>query len=761
MRNSFKKICAVIFIIIMLFSASCGKEEAVTSLPPAEESSSMERVTQEQTTEQTESAKSTEESETEELTPEKTSEAEISSETESSSETGPTTDKEYVFTAEDYPLVDGSTATKPLAKAFYEAFTGIQIEDVDHSKTHQAYLKLINKEADLILVVDPSEDDLKAAEEAGVELQYDTVVNEAFVFFVNTQNPVQSLTLDQIRGIYSGRITNWKEVGGDDEPIIAYQRPVNSGSQTGMLSLVMGDEEIMEAPQENIANGMMDIVNVVSDYDNGKAAIGYSYYYYANTMYVGENCRMLSVEGVAPSDETIISQDYPILTRYLAVTRKKDTDENTKRLLQAMLSDQGQKTAKQAGYVPVRLIDTEDDPKKDPGEKTQKTLDLDGFYDENGIVKIEEKGYYQGIQLNYYRIDGLKDAAVQQKVNEELTRYIEACADETYETLGKKTGMFWNNNIYVYGSFSDILSVHIWTQAYDGTDAASTEKYLTLDLHTGESLSLYDIFVRNVKAADVMKQSAYESFVRYLENHQYSGTDIPYDSAEEIRLDVSKRFDRREELPFYVSPNGVSLVFADEGGVCKISFDECPDQVVLFDLHEGEESLYDGRYAACTDIPVGVVVKRSYHCFKEWHEKRDNHYTELCLGHDYGSEDEALLPLAEEIVEELLREEEKKGEETYYLLDGYAWLSACEDGTFELYGSLYKYTFDEKAVFEEEYQKALSILRDDLAVEPVYLYFWDLYPDEMSSYRTREDSPLKEKPFSLVLDKEGNVLEKQ
>ena len=757
MKKVYQRIYAVTLIILMLLLASCGKEEVVTSLSSAEESST-EKVTEVQTTAQTEPAESTKENVTE-----KASETEMSSETEPSSETDPAIDTDYNFTVDDYPVVDGSTATKPLAKAFYEAFTGIQIEDVDHSKTHQAYLKLINKEADLILVVDPSEDDLKAAEEAGVELQYDTVVNEAFVFFVNTQNPVQSLTLDEIRGIYSGRITNWKEVGGDDEPIIAYQRPVNSGSQTGMLSLVMGDEKITEAPKENIANGMMDIVNVVSDYDNGKAAIGYSYYYYANTMYVGENCRMLSVEGVVPSDETIISQDYPILTRYLAVTRKDDMDKNTARLLQAMLSDQGQRAAKKAGYVPVRLIDTEDEPEKDPADKTQKTLDLDSFYDENSIVMIEEKGYYQGIQLNYYRIDGLKDAAVQQKVNEELARYVEACTDETYEALGKKTGMFWNNNIFVYGSFSDILSVHIWGQAFDGTEAASTEKYLTLDLHTGETLSLYDLFVKNVKAADVMKQSAYESLVRYLDNHQYSETEetIPYDSAEELRLDISKRFDRREELPFYVSPNGVTLVFADEGGICKICFDECPDEVVLFGLHEGEGSIYDGQYAACTDIPAGVVVKRSYHSFKEWHEKREDHYTELCLGHDYGSEDEALLPKAEEIVEKLLRKKEKEGEGSCYLLNGYAWLSALEDGTFNLYGSLYKYTFDEKAEFEEEYQKALSILRDDLAVEPVYIYFWDLYPDAMISFRTQEDPPLEAEDFSLVLDKEGNVVEKQ
>ena len=93
--------------------------------------------------------------------------------------------------------------------------------------------------ADLILVVEPSEDEINYAKEKNVELQYDKVVNEGFVFFVNAKNPVDSLTLEQIQKIYSGEITNWSEVGGNDEKILAYQRPENSGSQTGMLSLVM------------------------------------------------------------------------------------------------------------------------------------------------------------------------------------------------------------------------------------------------------------------------------------------------------------------------------------------------------------------------------------------------------------------------------------------------------------------------------------------------------------------------------------------
>jgi phosphate transport system substrate-binding protein len=262
---------------------------------------------------------------------------------------------EPIFTEENYPIVDGSTATAPLAEAFQENFTGVEDVEVEHSKTHNAYVKLIDGDCDLILVVEPSEDDKEYANEKNVELEYDKVVNEGFVFFVNSSNPVDSLTIEQIQKIYTGEITNWKEVGGNDEEIIAYQRPENSGSQNGMLSMVMNGLEMKEPETETIAESMFDIIDVVSDYDNGSAAIGYSYYYYANTMYVKDDVKMLKVEGVAPNNETIKSEEYPIITAYYIVTRKNEEEDSpVLKLRDAMLSTRGQNVVKEAGYVPVK-----------------------------------------------------------------------------------------------------------------------------------------------------------------------------------------------------------------------------------------------------------------------------------------------------------------------------------------------------------------------------------------------------------------------
>ena len=251
---------------------------------------------------------------------------EISEQTENDNEEIST---EPIFDKEKFPRIDASLATQPLTNAFYENFTGESSENIepDYSNTHPAYQKLIAGEKDLIVVTEPSEDELKMAEDAGVELVVTPVVKEGFVFYINSENPVENLTIEQIQDIYTGKITNWKEVGGSDNKIRAFQRPDNSGSQTGMYSLVMKGKKIMEAPKEDLIDTMFDIVNLVSSYDNGLNSIGYSYYYYATTIYdtldatVKDRIKFLKVNGVEPSNKTIMNGTYPLNTAYYIVTR--------------------------------------------------------------------------------------------------------------------------------------------------------------------------------------------------------------------------------------------------------------------------------------------------------------------------------------------------------------------------------------------------------------------------------------------------------
>lgn len=262
--------------------------------------------------------------------------------------------QEKIFSLENYPKIDGSTVTLPLAEAFKANFTGTDIKDVNvsHSKTHNAYVNLINGDTDLILVTAPSEDEKKLSKEKGVEFEIVPIVKDAFVFFVNTDNPVENLTLEQIQNIYSGDIKNWKDVGGENERILAYQRPENSGSQSGMLELVMKGKKMMKPLTETVSQTMEDIIDVISDYSNGKNAIGYSYYYYATQMYTNDKMKMLAVNGIDPTYENIKTGLYELQTQYYAVIRRnEEQNSETRKLLNAMKSERGQNVAKEAGYV--------------------------------------------------------------------------------------------------------------------------------------------------------------------------------------------------------------------------------------------------------------------------------------------------------------------------------------------------------------------------------------------------------------------------
>ena len=264
---------------------------------------------------------------------------------------------DILYTEETFPRVDASLATQPLMDAFVLNFTGKTTNEmgVEYSNTDPAYTKLINNEADLIVVTEPSEDELKRASDENVELEVTKVVNEGFVFFVNKDNEIDSLTFDQIKQIYTGEITNWKELGGKDAEIIAYQRPENSGSQTGLYSLVMkGTPVKIPTPKESVNLSMAGIIEYVSNYENGLDSIGYGYYYYANEMYYNDNIKYLGINGVKPTYETIKDESYPILTAYYIVTRKNETNENVLKLKEDMLSKRGQEVATSAGYVPCK-----------------------------------------------------------------------------------------------------------------------------------------------------------------------------------------------------------------------------------------------------------------------------------------------------------------------------------------------------------------------------------------------------------------------
>jgi phosphate transport system substrate-binding protein len=274
----------------------------------------------------------------------------------------------------NFPIVDGATALYPLYSAFVQAVYSeeeylsfityyennirfVRTEQiVNVNGTSKAFDNLIDGQVDIIFCAAPSENQVEIAREKGVTFNMTPIGKEAFVFFVNKRNPVSNLTMEQIKGIYSGRITNWNELGGRNKEIMAYQRRKDSGSQT-MLELIMGDELIME-PLVNIKIDMMNrMITRVVEYRNGNNAIGYSFLFYTTQMVRTKQIRnnrisLLSINGINPSIETIQSGTYPYSEYFYAITTNTE-NENVNLFIDWILSEQGQYLVRETGYVPI------------------------------------------------------------------------------------------------------------------------------------------------------------------------------------------------------------------------------------------------------------------------------------------------------------------------------------------------------------------------------------------------------------------------
>ena len=254
---------------------------------------------------------------------------------------------------DNLPILDGAAAVFPLYSAFVNEVYPNSVEfgkDVFvYNNTVDGYKLLAEKKTDIFFGAYPSEKQIEYAKSQGTEFEFVEIGKEGFVFFVNKDNPVDNLTSQQIRDIYSGKITNWKEVGGNDEEILAFQRNEGSGSQS-RLERFMGDVPLMDARTEEINTLMVGIIEQVADYKNYSNSIGFSFRYYLETLIANPNVKMLKVDGVAPTPENISNESYSLTGSLYAVTYKDNPNENVDVLINWILSDEGQELVEKTGY---------------------------------------------------------------------------------------------------------------------------------------------------------------------------------------------------------------------------------------------------------------------------------------------------------------------------------------------------------------------------------------------------------------------------
>jgi phosphate transport system substrate-binding protein len=283
------------------------------------------------------------------------------------------------LTTANYPRLDGSSLTQPLSSitacrllncsfGWYTSFDGskkivaysssnpakadsINTKIALHYGTHDAYVKIINGSADLALMNRlPSADELALAQKGGVSLDVQTVARDAFIFIVNEKNHVPGLTVQTIRNIYTGKITNWQDVGWINATLRPYQRDSASASQELMMLLVMKELTPIKAPNM-ILLGMMGPIDMLSQDTLG---LCYSVYFFKEFMSVSEKIVPVPIEGVAPTYDNIFDRRYPLTVDIALVTRKNQgPSSNACRLREYLMSEEGQAVVKECGYVPL------------------------------------------------------------------------------------------------------------------------------------------------------------------------------------------------------------------------------------------------------------------------------------------------------------------------------------------------------------------------------------------------------------------------
>ncbi len=274
---------------------------------------------------------------------------------------------EPFLTVEEFPPLDGSTACIPLMAQMLADTTGMDLEEARSSITVSttAYawenFGLYDTTTRMLAVYEAPDYVKEELQKANVQLEQKPIGVDALVFIVNEDNPVQALTRQQLRDIYAGKITNWKDVGGKDQEIVAFQRGEDSGSQTLFKKLLIQGGELMTPPTELAPAAMGELVDSIADYNNSANAIGFSVYYYIDQMYSKPGLRLLAVDGVTPGNDALADGSYPLCNDFYAVIHPDAAADSPERRLYDWLDTaDGIACIQKAGYVPAGSADKAD-----------------------------------------------------------------------------------------------------------------------------------------------------------------------------------------------------------------------------------------------------------------------------------------------------------------------------------------------------------------------------------------------------------------
>ena len=219
------------------------------------------------------------------------------------------------------------------------------------SQTHGAFMNLIDGKADIILTHRTiSPDEKTYADAIGVSLLETSIAIDAFVFVVNKNNPVKSLTVNQIQKIYTKEITNWSQVGGNNADIKVFTRPRNSGSEEVFRTLVMDGIEPADFPEASVSS-MFGVFLEITENAN---SICYTFNNYKDVI-ARKTCNevpVLAINGICPSENTVKNGTFPFISKvYIAIRSDIERNSMAYKLYEWLQSENAKYTITECGFL--------------------------------------------------------------------------------------------------------------------------------------------------------------------------------------------------------------------------------------------------------------------------------------------------------------------------------------------------------------------------------------------------------------------------
>ncbi|MGG3688562.1 phosphate ABC transporter substrate-binding protein [Caldifermentibacillus hisashii] len=238
--------------------------------------------------------------------------------------------------------ISGSTSVGPLAEKLAEKYkeknnVNIEINQIGSSAG-------ITNAVNGVSEIGMSSRDLKEEEKAS--LQETVIAYDGIVVVTHPSNHVKNLTIAQVKDIFTGKITNWKEVGGDDLEIVVVSREDGSGSRDAFQEIVgYSSGELVR--NSIIASGNGNIKTTVA---TNKHAVGF-----ISFEYIDESINTVSINGVEATAENVLRQKYSLSRPFLFVHKEENLSDEGKKFIDFILSSEGQKIVRETGAIPVKM----------------------------------------------------------------------------------------------------------------------------------------------------------------------------------------------------------------------------------------------------------------------------------------------------------------------------------------------------------------------------------------------------------------------